>query len=95
LIALTQSIARLKPALTVVLVWAPLLAVRSNQATAGEPSVTVAELPQDLSPWGMFLHADQIVKVVMIGLAVASLVTCDSPARPTRSRRVTNPCAGA
>jgi hypothetical protein len=26
-------------------------------------------------PWGMFLHADQIVKAVMIGLAVASLVT--------------------
>ena len=32
-------------------------------------------LPQDLSPWGMFLHADTIVKAVMIGLAVASLVT--------------------
>jgi biopolymer transport protein ExbB len=32
-------------------------------------------LPQDLSPWGMFLHADIIVKLVMIGLAVASLAT--------------------
>ena len=41
----------------------------------GEPAISVAELPQDLSPWGMFLHADVIVKVVMIGLAVASLVT--------------------
>jgi len=40
-----------------------------------EPSVAVAELPQDLSPWGMFLHADSIVKAVMIGLAFASLVT--------------------
>jgi biopolymer transport protein ExbB len=46
-----------------------------NQAAAEEPSIAVAELPQDLSPWGMFLHADQIVKAVMIGLAVASLVT--------------------
>jgi biopolymer transport protein ExbB len=73
--ALTQSIARLKPALTAVLVCAPSLAVWLDQATAGEPSVAVAELPQDLSPWGMFLHADRIVKAVMIGLAVASLVT--------------------
>jgi biopolymer transport protein ExbB len=37
----------------------------------GEPSISVAELPQDLSPWGMFLHADTIVKGVMIGLAIA------------------------
>jgi biopolymer transport protein ExbB len=42
---------------------------------AGEPSVAIAELPQDLSPWGMFIHADTIVKAVMIGLAIASLVT--------------------
>jgi len=41
----------------------------------GEHFVSTAELPQDLSPWGMFLHADIIVKVVMIGLAFASLVT--------------------
>ena len=32
-------------------------------------------LPRDLSPWGMFMNADIIVKVVMIGLAFASLVT--------------------
>ena len=44
-------------------------------AQAGENSVAIAALPQDLSPWGMFLHADTIVKAVMIGLAVASLVT--------------------
>ena len=43
--------------------------------TAEEPPVSLALLPQDLSPWGMFLHADTIVKAVMIGLAVASLVT--------------------
>jgi len=40
-----------------------------------EPSINRAQLPQDLSPWGMFLNADQIVKAVMIGLALASLVT--------------------
>jgi biopolymer transport protein ExbB len=32
-------------------------------------------LPHDLSPWGMFLGADLIVKAVMVGLAFASLVT--------------------
>jgi biopolymer transport protein ExbB len=34
-----------------------------------------ALLPRDLSPWGMFLHADVVVKLVLIGLAFASLVT--------------------
>lgn len=34
-----------------------------------------ADLPHDLSPWGMFMAADWVVKGVMIGLAFASLVT--------------------
>jgi len=41
----------------------------------GETTISTAELPQDLSSWGMFVHADIIVKLVMIGLAIASLVT--------------------
>jgi len=32
-------------------------------------------LPRNLSPWGMFLNADIVVKAVMIGLAMASLLT--------------------
>ena len=32
-------------------------------------------LPRNLSPWGMFMHADIVVKAVMIGLAIASLAT--------------------
>jgi biopolymer transport protein ExbB len=32
-------------------------------------------LPHNLSPWGMFLNADIVVKTVMVGLAFASLVT--------------------
>jgi biopolymer transport protein ExbB len=32
-------------------------------------------LPRDLSPWGMFLAADILVKLVMLGLAFASVVT--------------------
>src|SRR5262249_23239951 len=32
-------------------------------------------LPKNLSPWGMFLNADIVVKAVMIGLAIASFAT--------------------
>src|SRR5262245_14921138 len=41
----------------------------------GTPAIAVAALPRDLSPWGMFLNADILVKLVMIGLLFASLVT--------------------
>ena len=34
-----------------------------------------ALLPRNLSPWGMFMGADIVVKAVMVGLAFASLVT--------------------
>ncbi len=44
-------------------------------ACAQDNVVGTATLPRDLSPWGMFLSADPVVKAVMIGLAVASLVT--------------------
>jgi hypothetical protein len=37
--------------------------------------VATATLPRDLSPWGMFVNADSVVKAVLIGLAFASLVT--------------------
>jgi biopolymer transport protein ExbB len=32
-------------------------------------------VPSNLSPWGMFLHANFVVQIVMTGLAFASLVT--------------------
>jgi biopolymer transport protein ExbB len=32
-------------------------------------------LPRNLSPWGMFVNADIVVQAVMVGLALASLVT--------------------
>jgi biopolymer transport protein ExbB len=42
----------------------------------GQTSVSrTQQLPQDLSPWGMFQDADRLVKGVLIGLAFASLVT--------------------
>jgi biopolymer transport protein ExbB len=48
----------------------------ANGASAAlEPANGAAEVPQDLSAWGMFLHADRVVKTVMIGLALSSLAT--------------------
>src|ERR1700722_16001492 len=41
----------------------------------GQTTVSRAQLPQDLSPWGMFQDADRLGKGVLIGLAFASLVT--------------------
>lgn len=37
--------------------------------------VSSSLLPKNLSPWGMFMNADWVVKAVMIGLALASLLT--------------------
>ena len=47
-------------------------ATPGTKATAGSGS---ALIPHDLSPYGMFMNADVVVKAVMIGLAFASLVT--------------------
>ncbi len=48
----------------------------SATGTAGaETDVAEALLPHDLSPWGMFMNADMVVKVVMLGLAFASVIT--------------------
>lgn len=65
---------------------AALLALGSGIALAQEPTPAAGQsaataavghsaLPVDLSPWGMFMNADIVVKAVMIGLAFASLVT--------------------
>ncbi|MDR3468422.1 MAG: tonB-system energizer ExbB [Xanthobacteraceae bacterium] len=41
-----------------------------------EPAIgAVSTPPREFSPWSMFLAADNIVKAVMIGLALASLAT--------------------
>jgi biopolymer transport protein ExbB len=47
-------------------------------ALASSPALAATDqalLPRNLSPWGMFVSADIVVKAVMIGLACASLVT--------------------
>ena len=50
---------------------APSGAAPAPVASPAAPAV----IPHDLSPWGMFMQADMVVKAVMIGLAFASLVT--------------------
>ena len=49
----------------------PALAQDSGDAAV----IGTATLPRDLTPWGMFLNADPIVKGVLIGLVLASVVT--------------------
>src|SRR3954464_15520249 len=47
----------------------------ASQPGASFAATDTALLPRDLSPWGMFVNADIVVKAVMIGLALASLAT--------------------
>jgi biopolymer transport protein ExbB len=51
----------------------PVVAFAQDAATAAATPNPL--LPHNLSPWGMFMNADIVVKAVMIGLAFASLVT--------------------
>jgi biopolymer transport protein ExbB len=44
-------------------------------AAAQDTVIATATLPRDLSPWGMFINADPVVQVVLIGLVFASVVT--------------------
>jgi biopolymer transport protein ExbB len=42
---------------------------------AGASTQLTISVPRELSPWSMFMSADVVVKAVMIGLALASLIT--------------------
>jgi biopolymer transport protein ExbB len=44
-------------------------------AEAAPPAAAPAKLPRDLTPIGMFMSADNIVKAVMLGLVFASVLT--------------------
>ena len=60
------------------IVCAGALGLMPSIAFAQEPNPPVkgmAVLPRDLSPWGMFMSADVVVKAVMVGLIIASIVT--------------------
>ena len=71
---ITAVMAYARRALLVLVVVATSLSVVAAQEQL--PSIQgTAVLPRDLSPWGMFMNADVVVKVVMVGLVVASFVT--------------------
>ena len=70
-------ILRVLPALPALLL---ALSARADDPAPAVPPLDPAAalratLPHDLSPWSMFLTADSIVKAVMVGLAIASVVT--------------------
>jgi biopolymer transport protein ExbB len=53
----------------------PAPAESAPAAESGAVTGIGALLPKDLSPWGMFVSADNLVKAVMVGLAFASFLT--------------------
>src|SRR6202034_540432 len=73
----TPSVAPAAPASTTEAPSTPPSAATPapSDVPAGQPTIGRSLLPQDMSPWGMFMNADLVVKAVIIGLAFASLVT--------------------
>jgi biopolymer transport protein ExbB len=51
----------------------PTLAMAQTPLAPGTD--VLLKLPRDLSPWGMFMAADIVVKAVMVGLVFASVLT--------------------
>jgi biopolymer transport protein ExbB len=62
-----------------ILVGLSAFALAQDGGALGAPTVSpvsgVGDLPRDLTPWGMFVNADPLVKGVLIGLVFASIVT--------------------
>jgi len=56
-------------------IWLSIAGIARAQELPADPVIGTAALPRDLSPWGMFLSADLMVKAVIVGLALASVVT--------------------
>ncbi|WP_263146015.1 tonB-system energizer ExbB [Pseudomonas sp. RIT-PI-AD] len=61
---------------------APATQTEATAANAGPEQMSISTdandqpgLAHDLSPWGMYQNADVVVKTVMIGLALASILT--------------------
>jgi biopolymer transport protein ExbB len=53
---------------------APTAAFAQTPEPAAQVPAVLLNLPRDMSPWGMFLAADIVVKAVMLGLILASVV---------------------
>ena len=69
--AFRRGLRRGAPFLTFPLL-VPCVPASANDTTT---AVAAAMLPRDLSPWGMFMQADIVVKAVMLGLLFATAVT--------------------
>src|SRR5262249_10567533 len=54
---------------------APLPAERVTELPPAADQAASAILPRDLTPYGMFMSADIVVKAVMVGLIFASVLT--------------------
>ena len=63
------SVARIWPAVALT------LAVSAAPVMAQDATAVRGALPRDLSPWGMFLTANQVVQAVIVGLVIASVIT--------------------
>ncbi|MGP2490233.1 tonB-system energizer ExbB [Mesorhizobium sp. PUT5] len=65
------------PSATADGVGAPTVLSQPEQEASAAARIEegASQLPRNLSPWGMFMAADWVVKAVMIGLVFASLVT--------------------
>jgi biopolymer transport protein ExbB len=63
------------PAATPSGTLAPAEAFQDESRSRDDQDIPTSLLPRNLSPCGMFMNADIVVKAVMIGLAFASLVT--------------------
>jgi biopolymer transport protein ExbB len=73
--ASTETPSAAPPAAVAPSVPATPSAAPAAAAPLPEPPSIAVTLPRDLSPWGMFVAADIVVKAVMVGLAFASLLT--------------------
>lgn len=74
---LAQRAARRLPLLLMaacLAVAAPVAAQQDILAPQGAGALR-STLPRDLSPWGMYVQADWVVKAVLIGLVIASIVS--------------------
>ena len=70
-------IPRCRPVLAALLALGlllPTLALAQTPPALPGPDIAL-RLPRDLSPWGMFMAADIVVKAVMVGLVFASVLT--------------------
>ena len=63
------SVARIWPAMALA------LATSAAPVMAQDVTAVRGALPRDLSPWGMFLTANQVVQAVIVGLVIASVIT--------------------